>query len=168
VAVGQIFHCHYHSINDPYSFLDLSPALYNLNNWQCQQIPRFVIRADYKCSIMWRGGGHLSNLFCVISGFRRDVHEICDHLGFYATSSGNPIPTFRAKLSDPPTRVSVEWKFHADSRNLSVEMGQTGCPETSVRNCQATPREIPDKSGFQVVCSFCQSFEFVPNTLVYY
>ena len=34
VALGQIFHCHYHSINDAYSFIHLLPALYNLNNWQ--------------------------------------------------------------------------------------------------------------------------------------
>ena len=40
-------------------------------------------------------------------------------------------------------------------RNLSVEMGLTGCPETSVRNYHSTPREIPHKSGFQVLCSFC-------------
>ena len=53
-------------------------------------------------------------------------------------------------------------------RNLSVEMELTGCPETSVRNYHATLHEIPHKSGFQVLCSFCQSFEFVSNTLVYY
>jgi len=54
------------------------------------------------------GRGHSSALFCVISGFRSDVHEICDYLGFYAVSIGNPISTFRAKISDPSTRVSVE------------------------------------------------------------
>jgi hypothetical protein len=71
-------------------------------------------------------GGHLSTLFCVISGFRSDVHEIWDltqrpvvipYRRFgqnYRThqqgsvSSGNSMPT---------------------SRNLSVEMGLTGCPE---------------------------------------
>ena len=52
-------------------------------------------------------------------------------------------------------------------QNLSVEMGLTGCPETSMRKYHATPREIPDKRGFKVLCSFCQSFEFVPNTLVF-
>jgi len=57
---------------------------------------------------------HLSTLFCLISGFRSDVHEICDHLVFYTASSGNPISTFQAKLSDPSTRVSVERQFHAD------------------------------------------------------
>jgi hypothetical protein len=51
---------------------------------------------------------------------------------------------------------------------LSVEMGLTGCPDTSVRNYHVTLHEIPDKRGFQVLCSFCQSFEFVLNTLVYY
>jgi hypothetical protein len=31
----------------------------------------------------------------VISGFFRDIDEICAFLGYYATSSGNPLPTFR-------------------------------------------------------------------------
>jgi len=43
-------------------------------------------------------GGYLSTFCCMISGFRRDVHEICDHLGFDAASSGNPIWMFRANL----------------------------------------------------------------------
>lgn len=54
-------------------------------------------------------GGHLSTFLCVMSGFRRNVHEICDHLESYAASSGNPISTFRANLSDPSSRVSAEW-----------------------------------------------------------
>ena len=36
-------------------------------------------------------GVEVSTLFCVTSGFRRDVHEICDHLGFYTASSGKTI-----------------------------------------------------------------------------
>ena len=97
---------------------------------------------------MRRGGGSVSSLFCVISDFRRDVQEICDLLGFNAASSGNPIPTFRA--------------------SLSVEMGMKSCPEMSVRNYHITQREIPGKRGPQIPCSFCQSFKFVSNTLVYY
>ena len=31
----------------------------------------------------------------VISGFRRDIDEICDLLGYYAASCGNCLPTFR-------------------------------------------------------------------------
>jgi hypothetical protein len=31
----------------------------------------------------------------VISGFRRDVYEICPLLGYYAAWSGNSLPTFR-------------------------------------------------------------------------
>jgi hypothetical protein len=31
----------------------------------------------------------------VISGFRRDVDEICALLGYYAALSGNPLRTFR-------------------------------------------------------------------------
>jgi hypothetical protein len=41
----------------------------------------------------------------VISGFRRDVDEICVLLGRYAASSGNPLPTFRHNVSLPSSRV---------------------------------------------------------------
>jgi hypothetical protein len=34
----------------------------------------------------------------VISGFRRDVDEICALLGYYAASSDNPLPTFRDNI----------------------------------------------------------------------
>ena len=46
------------------------------------------------------------NLQCVISGFRREVGEVCALLGYYAASSGNSSPTFRHKLSSPSSRVS--------------------------------------------------------------
>ena len=45
-----------------------------------------------------------------ISGFRRDVDEICALLGYYAASSGSPLPMFRDKdfltLEDGPDRLS--------------------------------------------------------------
>jgi hypothetical protein len=41
----------------------------------------------------------------VISGFRRDVDEICALLGCYAASSGNPLPTSRDNVSVPSSRV---------------------------------------------------------------
>ena len=41
----------------------------------------------------------------VISGFRRDVDEICALLGYYAASCGNPLPTFRYNVSVPSSRV---------------------------------------------------------------
>jgi hypothetical protein len=35
---------------------------------------------------------------CVISGFRRNVDEICALLGYYAAQSGNSVPTFRDNI----------------------------------------------------------------------
>jgi hypothetical protein len=35
----------------------------------------------------------------MISGFRRDVDDICALMEFYAASSGNPLPMFRDNLS---------------------------------------------------------------------
>jgi hypothetical protein len=45
------------------------------------------------------------NLISVISGFHRDVDEICAVLGCYAASSGNLLPTFRDNVSVPSSRV---------------------------------------------------------------
>jgi len=39
------------------------------------------------------------NLTFMISGFRREVHENCALLGYYAAGSRNFLPTFRDKLS---------------------------------------------------------------------
>jgi hypothetical protein len=47
----------------------------------------------------------LSNTSIDISGFPRDVDDICGLLGYYAASSGNPLPTFRENVSLPSSRV---------------------------------------------------------------
>jgi hypothetical protein len=41
----------------------------------------------------------------MISDFRRDVDEIFALLGYYAVSSGNPLPTFRDNVPVPSSRV---------------------------------------------------------------
>ena len=58
------------------------------------------------------------DVICVISGFRRDVDEICALLRCYAVLNGSSVPTFQDNLSVPSSRV----------------MGQMGCPETLVKN----------------------------------
>ena len=40
-------------------------------------------------------------VFCVISGFRREVDENYRRLGYYGASGGNYLPTFRENLSAP-------------------------------------------------------------------
>jgi len=42
-----------------------------------------------------------SKILGVISGFRREVAENCVSLGYYATSGGNFLPTFRNNISVP-------------------------------------------------------------------
>jgi hypothetical protein len=66
----------------------------------------------------------------VISGFRRDVNEICDLLGYYAPSSSNPLSTFREKVGVPSSRVK--------------KMGPISCPETSVKDYHSTVHNIPE------------------------
>jgi hypothetical protein len=41
----------------------------------------------------------------VISGFGRGVVEICALLGCYTATNGNPLPTFRDKMSGPSSRA---------------------------------------------------------------
>jgi hypothetical protein len=66
-------------------------------------------------------------LMFVISGFSRDVDEICALLGYYAASSGNPLPTFRKNVSASSSRVKKP------------------CPETSVKDYHSTLRNIPEE-----------------------
>jgi hypothetical protein len=47
----------------------------------------------------------------VISGFRRDVDDTRTRLGYYATSSGNPLPTFRDNVSVPSSTVKKPLKM---------------------------------------------------------
>jgi hypothetical protein len=46
----------------------------------------------------------------VISGFRRDVNEICALLGYYAALCGGYVATFRDKLSVPSSKVKKSKK----------------------------------------------------------
>jgi hypothetical protein len=43
----------------------------------------------------------------LISGFRRDVDEICGLLGYDTASCGNYLPTFRENVSVPSSRVKI-------------------------------------------------------------
>jgi hypothetical protein len=52
---------------------------------------------------------NIKYVLCVISGFRGDSDELCNLMGYYAASSGNPLPTFRDNLSVPYSRVEKYW-----------------------------------------------------------
>jgi hypothetical protein len=77
----------------------------------------------------------ISALKCVISGFRRDVEETCDLLGYYAALSGSLLPTFRDNLSVPSSRVKRKMEL-------------TDFPLTSVYNYNPTLRNIPEECRF--------------------
>ena len=47
----------------------------------------------------WRLFIYFLFIYCGISGFRREVDEICALLGHYAASRGNFLPTFRDTIS---------------------------------------------------------------------
>jgi hypothetical protein len=80
--------------------------------------------------IMWIGLNWLrmgTDIWVLISGFRRDVDEICALLGYYAASNGNPLPTFR-DVSVPFSRVKKSKKFTLEygtdtlSRNVGKQL----------------------------------------------
>jgi hypothetical protein len=60
-------------------------------------------------------------ILCVMSGFRGEVDENCDLLGYYAASSGNSLPTFRDSLSIPSSRVKKSGT-HMLSRKVGKEL----------------------------------------------
>jgi hypothetical protein len=58
--------------------------------------------------------------FGVISGFRRDVDDICALLGYYAASSGSSVPTFRDNISVPPSRVKKYKQSKTERRGVKA------------------------------------------------
>jgi len=72
----------------------------------------------------------------MILGLCRDVDDICALLGYFAACSGNFLATFRDNIG-PMSRVPP------------FEMGQIGCPETSVTNYHYTLRNIPEERRYQ-------------------
>jgi hypothetical protein len=52
-------------------------------------------------------GASTTACITLISGFRRDVDEICGLLGYYTASYGNYLPTFRDNVSVPSSRVKI-------------------------------------------------------------
>jgi hypothetical protein len=79
----------------------------------------------------------------IISGFRRDVHEIGPLLAYYAAVSGSSLPTFR-----DTHRSHLQGSTCPRRKAL-------GCAETSVRNCHSTLRNIAEhrRSQFRLPLS---------------
>ena len=67
-----------------------------------------------------------SDFHCVVNIFAL--------LGCYAARVDSYLPTFRDNLQFPPSKIGQS----------CFKMGPVTCPETSVNNCQFTPRDIPE------------------------
>ena len=63
------------------------------------------------------------SVLSVISDFRSDVDVICAHLGYYATSSGNPVPTFWNSVSVPSSMVVLILEDGTDMLSRNVGKG---------------------------------------------
>jgi hypothetical protein len=66
----------------------------------------------------------------VVSGFSRDVDEICAPLGYYTALIGSSLQTFRENLSVPSSRLKMSKKTSWTSSPL--KMGPIGCAEKYV------------------------------------
>ena len=95
------------------------------------------------------------HVFCVISGFRREVADICALLDYYTAYSGNSLPTFRENLSVPSWRVKKSKQRTIKRIYWLLKMGPRGCPETSVRLYHCMLRNTPKQCRFHV--------HFLPN-----
>jgi hypothetical protein len=87
-----------------------------------------------------------------ISGFRREVDENCALLGYYATSSGKFLQTFRDNLSIPFSGFKNKIFF-------ITKMVPIGCPETSVKIYRSLLHNNPKERRF--VLFKCSLVSFV-------
>ena len=110
--------------------------------------------------------------YTLISGFRRELDEICTLLGYYTALKGSPVPTFRDNLSVPSSMVKKTKKkivrnYHSTLRNIPEESrsqsqdslceiygrrcdtGRCFSPSTSVSTCQYHSTNAPYS------CFFC-------------
>jgi hypothetical protein len=82
-----------------------------------------------------------------IAGFRRDVDEVCDLLGHYATPSGNPLPTASGQCIGPIFKGQEVQK---------KKMGPIRCPETSAMDYHSMLRNTPEEDRCQIMqCPRC-------------
>jgi hypothetical protein len=62
----------------------------------------------------------------LISGFHRDVYEICALLGYYVASCGNCLPTFRDNVSVPSSRVKSPSRKERKPATYNADYGKYG------------------------------------------
>jgi hypothetical protein len=84
----------------------------------------------------------VTRLELVISGFHRNIDEICALLGCYTGSNDNPTPTFRDNV---PVQSSVVKKSFFSWTSWALKMGPTRCPETSVKDYHSTLCNTPEE-----------------------
>jgi hypothetical protein len=103
---------------------------------------------------------YICGIYCGISGFSREVDEICVLLGYYSAGSVNSLSTFRDEPWVQTSRVKD---------TLSLMMGPVGCPEQSVKNYRYTMRnfsiECRSHMTFTSFQFFMECFEFCSRVL---
>ena len=90
------------------------------------------------------------HIFCVISGFRLEVADICALLGYYTAYNSTSLTTFRENLSVPSWGVKQPKQRTKKRIYWPVRMEPRGCPETSVRMYHYMLRNIQKQCRFHV------------------
>jgi hypothetical protein len=83
-------------------------------------------------------------MLTLISGFCRDVDEICGLLGYLTASCGNYLPTFRDNVSVPSSRVKIQSRKALLLGILTREDGTDTFSRYVVNNYHTTPCNNPE------------------------
>jgi hypothetical protein len=83
---------------------------------------------------------------CVTSGFCPAVQENRTLQGNYAACSGNSLPPFLLQTYRSHIQGS-----RIQEHSWPLKMGPIGCPETSVRNCHYTLRNMPEECSSPIL-----------------
>jgi hypothetical protein len=115
----------------------------------------------------------------LISGFRRDVDEICGLMGNYTASCGNYLLTFRDNVSVPSSRVKIP-KLLNIIHVMIIPQGVNNNNIDNIKDTTTTKNKNKQKStnqsskgsdGFSIISAQAtrgESHVVAPITLLYY
>jgi hypothetical protein len=83
----------------------------------------FSLNSTFKSKFVYEIRGSKTEV-TLISGFGRDVDEICPLLGYYEASCGNCLPTFRDNVSIPSSRVKSSSRKERKRATYNVDSGK--------------------------------------------
>jgi hypothetical protein len=89
----------------------------------------------------------------LVSGFRRDVDEICALLGYYSASCGKCLPTFRENVSVPSSRVKSPSRKERKPATYNVDSIWEGAGGVAISRRDDTRRRIVSQKRAHLIGS---------------